>query len=268
MSWKKLFPFVFVLIFASFLALNFFSRQPENYPLLRLAGFLVTIGIGIISSIYVATSYGFKSDHGRAFLLLASGMSLILAGDLVFQLILNSTGSVPLPSLADLAYGLGYLLLLLGFYSEVRIYKVSFRSFDMFSRVIIALFIVLLGGAVLYLEVISPYNPQIPLLANLASVSFGIYDFFLVILAVLILKMTLGFGNGKLFLPWLFILLGVISSMTGDIIYSLTYENYLSSVWPYTMLNMFWVGGYLLASYGLLRIGIIIREAQAQIKKM
>jgi hypothetical protein len=267
MRFKSIFPVFLIVFFVVILLLNFFSRNPDVYPVLRLFAFVVSIGLGIISTIYAANAYGFGSEHGRALLFIAAGMVFILIGDLTFVFLQISGQEVPLPSVADLLYFLGYFFFVIGFFKEIRIYKVDIRSFDPFARVMVILFVLSIGAIVLYLEVFAQYDGGLSLIANLARNGYGVFDFFLLTLVVLILKITLGFGKGKLFLPWLLIFIGVISSMTGDVIYSLTFDKYLASVWPYTMLNVFWVGCYLLVSFGFIRIGNIIREAQAKFIK-
>lgn len=267
MKIRSVLPIALLLIFVFIFTINFFVRDAGSFSIVRTFSFMFSIGTGILSTIYAAHAYGFKSKHGRAFLMIALGMGLILAGNIIFLISVLGKDLAQLPPFADIVYMLGYVFFIWGFVIEIRLYKVDFKAIDLFTKIITLLFIISLGSIVLYLEVLSFYDSSISLIANISATSYGIFDFFLIILVVFILRLSLGFGKGKLFTPWLLILIGIITGMIGDIFYSLFFSQYVQAMWPYTMLNVWWVASYLLVTIGFVKIGGTIKDAQALFSK-
>lgn len=259
---NKLLPTLLIGFFLIVLSLNFFQRDPEAYPLLRLIPFVLSISLGIGATLYAASTYGFGSEHGKALSILAVGMILTLLGDLIFVVVAALNQTIPYPSFADFLYILGSIFFLVGFIKDLQIYKPNLSALDLNTKIMMLALLLLVGPVIIYFEVFLKLDPTLPLVTNLVSISLGLIDLILLVLVSLMLKLSLGFGEGKFFAPWLAIFFAVVSSMIGNLVFSIFTLEYLSIIWPYTMINIFWVTSYLLVCFAFIRIGSLIKEAQ------
>lgn len=248
-------------------AIYVFMIGGESHGFLSNLLFLIPPAFAVAAGMRAASVYGLKNAHGSALFLLTLGFAAWLVGEAIWFYLRVIRNVDPFPSLADFFYLVGYPLLFIGLLIELGQEKISLRDFNPFIRTMLAVSASVVGFAVLYFGVFLAYDATAPLMDNLIAVSYGVGDFLLILPAVLILKTTLDYQRGKLYSPWLFLFFGLALTLIADVLYAIFIEQYSSSLWPYTMIDLFWIAGYLSLANGFFGIRSIISFAHRRLQK-
>jgi len=255
---KKFLLIVSIAFFTAALA-TYLSGDYESFAvqLWNLTPSLLAAACGVLT----VRVYSMNNPHARAIAFMALGVFFWFLGDFIwfiFEYFLNKN---PFPSIADYFYLLAYPLLLYGLIIELKNNKINWTHGKMIAGFLLSVFF---GIIVLYFGVIKAYDQTESLLNNLIAISYGIGDLILIILSVVILMVAIGYQKGKLFLPWLYILIGFSLILTADILFAIyreQYENFTSL----RNLDLGWISGFLFIAFGFFSIGEAIKEARKKL---
>jgi hypothetical protein len=143
-------------------------------------------------------------------------------------------------SLADFLYFAGYLFLMIGVFQGIRLSNPDMlknpKRFLLFLMVLVVLI-----GAYLYFYPLS-WNYEAGVLENISTAGYVIMD---MLLLITVLFMIFSLFSGALSAGWIFIGLGVIVTLVGDLIYLSTYETYANG----DPIDLLWFLGYLFFAY-------------------
>jgi len=193
--------------------------------------------IAVIVGILLIRALGVRSLQGKAALFLTLGFFSWGLADTIWTFMGQETVSA-----ADIFYFLGYILLMIGIFfglklSNPDLFK-NFRKTSLLTGIIIILML-----AYFYFYPFS-WDPGVSFLENLTTAGYLIMDLLLVIPLVFLVYSLL---SGALSLAWLFIGLGVISTLIADLWYAKNYQSYAAG----DPIDLFWYLGYFFFVYAL-----------------
>ncbi|HYM59542.1 MAG TPA: hypothetical protein VEZ11_01475 [Thermoanaerobaculia bacterium] len=180
---------------------------------------LLTLLLAAIVSARVAGAFGRGDITRRAWLLLAGGLGALTCGQAVlsyYQVVQRIPS--PFPSWADVAFVLGYPLLILALLAFLRAFSASGFPTDGQSgtAVMLILTAMILGALVISPIVTSPGAP----LQKTLNVVYPILDLILAIPAVLLLRSSLRFRGGMVWKVWAALMVGILFTAAGDILFA------------------------------------------------
>lgn len=223
--------------------------------------------LAFVFAFKAAHTYDVKNKHGRAILLMAAGLLFWFIGEASFFLFQFIVEINPFPSVADLSYLAGYLLLWAGLGAEIKANKSSLKNLNQYIQFLIGLIMAMLALAVLYFGVYLAYAPGQPILNNIVAMSYGLGDLILIAPTLYVLKIAVDYRGGKLFLPWALILIALLLNLLGDVYFAIYRDAYTLLEWPYTMIDIVWGLSYILFAYSFYSTASHVREARASFKK-
>lgn len=205
--------------------------------------------------------YGMTNSHAKSLAFMALGVFFWFLGDFIWFVLEYFLNKNPFPSIADYFYFTAYPLLLIGLILEVKsnVIKWTYRK-----AIIVGILSFLLGFIVFYFGVIQAYDPQENLVNNIVAMTYGIGDLILIIFTAIIFMVAIGYQKGKLFLPWLSILIGFSLILVSDIMFAVfrgDYENFTSI----RNIDLGWISGFLLIGYGFFSIGNALKEVRKKL---
>lgn len=214
-----------------------------------------------------AQTYSAKTIHGRALLFMSAGLLLWFIGDSAFFTFRFIVDINPYPSVADISYLLGYVLLGAGLFQEMRSSKASLREFNQYIQFLIALIMGILTLAVLYFGVFLAYVPSDPILNNVTAIGYGVADLLLIAPTLYVMKMAVDYRGGKLFISWALVLIALLLNLLGDLMFAINRDAYIALEWPFTMIDIVWAASYLLFAFSFLHTQAAIHAVRKQLKK-
>lgn len=245
----------FIAVLATYISGDYESMASQIWN-------LVPPLLATICGVFAVKVYSVDNPHAKAIAFMSLGIFFWFIGDFIwfiFEYFLNKN---PFPSIADYFYLLAYPLLLVGLLIELKSNKLTW---SVKKIAICALLAVLLGSMVLYLGVVRAYDPTDLLINNIIAIAYGIGDLILILFAVAILMVAVGYRYGKLFVPWLCILVGFFLILNADVLFAMyreEYENYMGLV---RNLDIGWISGYLFIAYGFYAIGDAVESGQKKL---
>lgn len=218
----------------------------------------------IFSGLYSVSVLGLRNPIGKAVLFFSLGLVVTFIGSSIFAYYHFTSGDIGFPSFADLFILLGYPLLLLGLFIQMRFVNVLIsRS----KKIFLSLITLFLAAVIVYFGILLPFDLTAPLMVNFVQTLYGIADLVLVTAFVFVLVLAFEYRGGKFFYPWLFVFLGVLSTLCGDILFAILTNEYFVNASIRSLIDMFWAGAYVFYVYGLLNLGLIVASLQSDILK-
>jgi len=263
MKAKKLVPLLLIGLFLVTLELY----------LLRYSDFvgnifyLMSPFLAVCFGIYAFLTYRISNAHGQALGLIGLGLLFFFVGDFIFFWYQFVSHTNPYPSMADVFYLTAYPLLFAGFIREATVHKVNWRNFNKLVLILIILILLFLAIIVSYFGVYLAYTAGDSKLSNFISIAYGVGDLILIVPSLFILKIALDYRGGKLFYSWALMLLGLMSMLTGDILFAIFKNSYTALVWPYTLIDIAYVASYLLFAYSFYYTGRVIKDLHQKMIK-
>jgi len=257
---SKKFLLTTLLVFFAAVLISYLSGDYESLAnqLWNLAPpFLATL-CGVLT----VRIYSINNPHAKAIAFMALGVFFWFLGDFIwfiFEYFLNKN---PFPSIADYFYLLAYPLLLTGLIYELKNNKLKWTYYKVIASILLSLFFSIL---VFYFGIMKAYDSAESLLNNVIAISYGVGDLVLIILAVNILMVAIGYQKGKLFFPWLFILLGFFLVLAADILFAIYREEYKNFLGLYRNLDLGWISGFLFIAFGFFSIGDAVKSARSKL---
>ena len=266
--WNLLYTFFLVLLAAAFLPKLFLADSTLYTEILTLKVILligtpaklIFLFLGFIFARQCMTYFEEGNPSRPAWMMMTAGLLFFFLGQSVlayYQLIRHV--ATPYPSLADLFFLLGTVFLVtaltLFILSYFRAgYPTGTRIETLITSVIAAGLLVGLVYGVLG-PILGAPQPSTELFLNLA---YPILDFLLLIPTFILLRVAFRLRGGKLWKVWIFILVGILCFLTGDILFA--YFATLDKAFLDPILDLAFAYGYILVSRGVLYQLELLRE--------
>jgi hypothetical protein len=255
-----------LIFFGIFLIVSFFyifvpfdgSGKMINGIIYHVASFLI-MGFGI----YAVRQFGIGSKHGKALAFLTAGISLWVIGDLLYMVTEDILQKQAFPSYIDVIYLLGYPVVLVGLYIEIK----SPMLRDVFSRqqklAFPGVFLLL---ATLYIFFIYAPASGNTFAENVIMILYNIGDIVLIFYSLSVLAIANQYRQGSFFESWIFVFAGLIIIFIADILYALYFNEYDLGNFYYIIIDLTYFLGYLSISYAFYTFSRHISCAQNKIR--
>ena len=148
------------------------------------------------------------------------------------------------------------------FSQELKTNKMRWTYCKVISCVSLSL---LFGLVVFYFGIIKAFDASDLLTNNLIAISYGIGDLLLIIFTVLILMVAIGYQKGKLFYPWLVILIGFFLILVADILFAMYRQEYENLDALSRNIDLGWISGFLFLTYGFYSIEHTVKNASEKL---
>lgn len=214
-----------------------------------------------ICGVMTVKVYGINNPHAKALAFLSLGVFFWFLGDFIWFILEYFYNKNPFPSVADYFYLLAYPILLVGLIQEVKSNSIKWTNGKALTAVLVSL---IFGLIVFYFGIILAYDRDQTLLNNIIAISYGVGDLVLIIFSVAILMVALGYQKGRLFLPWLYVLVGFTLILAADILFAIFNEEY-ENFTAVRNLDLGWISGFLLLGFGFFSIGNALKEARQKL---
>jgi hypothetical protein len=254
----------YLIVFASIFFLYYFSSETQTSSI-QLFYTFITFSPAIAGSCLLHIN-GIGNKYGKTLLLLTIGFWFWAIAECVWYLYRYVLGVDPYPSVADLFFLIPYPLFFAGIYIA---YKNSGASILNVSKKFLTLdvcIITTLSLLVAYFGIYRAYNPEVSDIENSLSFIYGIVDLVLVAISLFIVSIIREFRNSKLGSFWIAITLGFLSFFVADVLFAIYNSPYSSDIKPYTYIDLFWIGGYLLLSHALIDMILFMRKIQRSVR--
>jgi diguanylate cyclase len=247
-----------------FLASAYVINEPAS--LLTETLFLFPIFLSAAAGFFAAGVYGLKSHNGKALLLIAFGLAFWATGELVWYIFKNFMGIDPFPSIADIFFLLAYPLLLTGILYGTRLAQIKWGQVE--KRTIAAGIgvVVLLTAAVAYWGIYKAYDLQTGFLENGMAMGYGVADLILIGSLIFSLGTARVFQGGRFGIFWTVVTIGFFFNLVADILFAIYRSPYSKDLKPFMYIDLVWIAGYLLITYGLLDNALSLRAIHKKMK--
>jgi hypothetical protein len=212
---------------------------------------LIALGVAALFAWRVAAGVAREGSARTGWLLLACGLTALAIGQALltwYQVVRNIS---PFPSVADIAFVLGYPLLIGSMIAFLRAYAAS--GFPMQNLPILAV-IASIAAIVIAVPLLTPIvRSSGTTLEKALNIAYPALDLILTVPAVLLLRSTSRFRGGAVWKIWAALLAGMLLTAAGDIAFAFL------SVLGQTHLDPAVHALYILA-YGALAAGVLYQS--------
>jgi hypothetical protein len=239
---------LFVFIAASYL----FGSSAQSF--FNQTIYLLAPITAAVAGLMAIKIYGWRDPAGRDVLFIALGLVFWTLGDVlwyVFKLFLKID---PFPSVADMFYLIGYVLIFIGIYKALRLAEVSLENFKKIGRpamAAISLLVAVLILIVSYFGIYLAYDPSAGALTNFFGIGYGVADLILIISSLLALMIITVYRGGKFASFWARFIIALCLFLLGDILFAFYGVEFENDLKPYIYIDLFYAGGYLLFAYAM-----------------
>lgn len=233
----------------------FISGKANSHGNITLGGALYQFAMGLIpllGGIYGLSKAkmwgGIKSSVGRSLLFISIGAICWGTGQMLWSLYYNiiTNVNIPYPSFADVGYSLSFPFLALGL---INLSKATGARHSLNNKIgkIAALLITLVAGVAAYYLLIVVARHGVDLkedgLKLFFDLAYPIGDLMIFLLALLVYGLSFNYLGGKLRLPTLSILFGLLVLFVGDFTfsYTTTVGSYYNGHWVDLVLPTAWM---------------------------
>ncbi|MBR9677154.1 hypothetical protein GOV04_03365 [Candidatus Woesearchaeota archaeon] len=236
----KVLLITFIILTVLAYSTNVFSEK-NSYVLQNIV-FLTAAGFATFMGFLAVKKNNVKTNRGKAILFITLGVGMWFLGELSW-VILEISGIDAFPSIADFFYLIAYPFFFVGVLKEFKVEKVHLKTKKFFFTV---LAMVGLTALTAYFTIYTNYDITIPLIENIISLSYGVGDIILLVIAAILIINY----KGELFSdPWVVFATAMFLSWLGDIEYAIYYEPYEAGIHLFRQMDYFWIISYLLISY-------------------
>jgi hypothetical protein len=262
---KTIIRSILILIALAIIPVYWLRLAFDNVPI-RDGLFLSTIFIALCGGIFAVRKYGFKNARSLTLLSLTAAVGCLFIGELIFQYHFIQYGhDIPFPSVGDIFNISVYPIFFVGLFNEIRLAKVNWKKLNKAAVILFILVSVILVGMVSYYGIYKSYDASMDLFANLVSMSYGVGDLFIICVTLLLLVLVKEYRGGRFAKIWLFMLTGFICILAADMTWSFHSTEYHDEVWFIkSLLDSFWMAGYLCFAQALFEFGFSIMDALKQ----
>jgi len=255
----SLFIFAFILVSIAYIF------EAEKQTFLNQILFLIFPVFAVLTGILAVKIYGLKSIAGKSLLAMTLGIACWAIGGIIWcaYALLNID---PFPSIADVFFLLGYLLVLLGLYMEFKKAQIQLSQLKKSTIILGLLITFVLTVIVFYFGIYMAYDSSVGFLENVVAMSYGIADLILIIGSLFALLMTRAYRGGKFSEFWMIVIAVFVLNLAADILFAIFSVPYTENAKPYIYIDLLWIAGYLLFAYGMLDNYFHIKAIRKRIK--
>lgn len=239
---------LFVLLSASYI----FGSSAQSF--FNQTIYLLAPIIAAAAGIMVVSLFGVRDRAGRDLLFMALGFVFWALGDVLWYIFKLFLKIDPFPSIADIFYLIGYVLIFIGIYKALRLAEVSLETFKKIGRPALAAIIplvIILILIVSYFGIYLAYDPSADVLTNFFSIGYGVADLILIISSLLVLSIINVYRGGKFASFWACFIIGLCLFLLGDILFAFYGVQFENDLKPYIYIDLLYAGGYLLFAYAM-----------------
>lgn len=189
------------------------------------------------------------------------GLIMWFFGEIVF-IYMDINQVLDYPTIADGLYLFAYPMFVLAI---IRQMTISGYSLSKYWVINVVGFLVVLIYFYIRFRYTSIFDTQVSVSENIFNILYAIADGILVYLASLLVYFIYQIKEGRLFLPWLMILLGFIIYTLADTLYTAYLPLYLDKNWDIRNLDLLWIVAYLVIAFGTYIYIQVVRNAQQKI---
>jgi hypothetical protein len=226
--------------------------------------YTVAPAIAVWAGWFALTRLGDRGYQSSIILLISIGLFSWFVGEVLWTLFDYVLETEPFPSVADVFYLLAYPFLFIGFMRALRLYQISWTRMKITMVVLLS---TLLVAAVSYFGIYSAYDSELSALELVITLLYPIGDLVLVVVGLGILMISLEIQKGKLFVPWLWLGVGMFVTLIADLLFAVYFVPYTEEGGLYRMIDLWWIAGYLAMAYGLYALGDTTKQIQNRVKK-
>lgn len=251
---KLLVVLIVVYFIATFLAYYFRIGGSKIVPIEGLIALLAPF-FAVIGALYALNVYGLKSAHGKSFLYLTFGIFSYFLGELTAEIFGYTLGNYQLADLSNIFYLLTFPLFFMGFYREYKLGRIEWTKRKIIFVAILSLVLLIIS---LYPALfVSSAGDMV--MASMMKV-YSIISAALCVFAVIILMIVIEYKKGKIFLPWICLLLSILLNVLGDILQAIYFNQFAAFQWPYRYIDFIYIGSFLFFSYGMFKMGFAAED--------
>ncbi|MDI6777906.1 MAG: hypothetical protein QMD77_01840 [Patescibacteria group bacterium] len=255
-----------VILFAVFIFLTITYIIEEPFSFLAETLYLFPVFLAVLAGFFASEVYGPKSHNGKALALIAFGLAFWAAGELIWYIFKNFLNIDPFPSVADAFFLLAYPLFFAGILIGTRLAEIKWNRMNKSAIAAGITAIVILAAAVSYWGIYKVYDPETSPLENIIAMSYGVGDLILIGALIFSLGAARAFRGGRFGTLWTILTGGFFFFLVADIFFAIYQPIYIEGLKPCVYIDLVWIAGYLLITYGLLDNAFSIRSIQKKIK--
>jgi hypothetical protein len=241
-----------------------FDLGGSNHDLITNILYLIPPLVATVLGFLAARAYGFSTPKGKALLLLAFGFFFWFIGEVLYFVLDLILEQSPFPSLADVYYIIGYPLLFIGLVMKAKVSPIKWTKQ---KTIIMLIYSLILDPIVLYFGVFKVYDSSVGIVQNFTSIFYGVGDLILLATSLAVLLKIIEYKQGKLFLPWLLILIGFFLTLIADILFTQFFTEYNEDNLFFRNMDLLWILSYLAIGFGFFGLIDVIRTVQKNISK-
>ncbi len=224
--------------------------SPPRFAVFTSIAKLAPQAAGAVFAARCARRYGEGNAARRGWFLLSAWLAGWFAGQVVLVTYDRVLGvPAPVPSVGDVFFTLGCVLLIVALFTFVNAYRKSgFAAGDPRQDVLIGVVATCLLGVVGYTVLVPVAMTPAPLAERLVNVGYPVIDLLTLIPAAILLRITLGFRGGQVWRVWAAILAGIVLTASADIVFSDVSPAHVAAVgW---IVDLFGALAYACCAYG------------------
>jgi hypothetical protein len=215
--------FSLLIINFFFYILEFFQRQEtgETSAIFEIYSNIFSILIFIPAIWFTFQAYheyGIKNPTGKVWFFMGLGFLFWNIGDFIWM-IYEVGGQDPFPSVADVAYLLGYPLIYIAIQMQVKEVKTPLKTVEI---ILIGTIVIITVAIFVFFNIIPVWETyqagEETLLGTIVGLAYPVLDIYLTPLALLL---YLKFRGGQFARAWLYFALGFLIVIIADILFSI-----------------------------------------------
>lgn len=235
-----------------------------------------TQGLSLLSTAFVVvTGWLLLKTYGRglrfpSLLLFALSFSALLIANLIFNYSDFVLHTYTYPSPADIFYLAYTLCIFLALMFEFRAADITWKNISKKVYIISGLFALGMIALFCWLTLFSAYSPDATLAENVVTIGYPVGDLLLVLGSFVLVLMIADYQGGKAAKVWLFIFLGLLATLAGDMLYAIFTDQYSTHAGPlYAITQLSYISAYLFVTFAFvnLRSTLLAFRAKSVTKK-
>jgi len=245
--------FFALLLLLALISISYFTGT-SSQSFFNQTIYLIFPMIAALAGFLAAKIYGYRDKAGRGIFYMAIGFAFWALGDITWYLFVNFMNIDPFPSIADVFYVSGYLLVFIGICVAFMLAKINPADIKKIAKrsltVNIPVLIVLIS-IVSYFGIYKAYDPGSNFIHNFFSLSYGIVDLVLIIASMFALAIMKIYQGGKFAAFWRDMLIGFLLFLLADILFALYQAEYTKDLKPYIYIDLIYAASYLCFAFAM-----------------
>lgn len=246
----------YILLFGLLGFILYYITQASGLTYIYLSSFFALVALILVFvSIYSLVHSLGKSPQTSGYCFILTGIGLSVVGQLlwtIFSLIYPSKLVYIVPTVFFFAT---YILNFIGYLKVTLVTKILVNEF--LAMIVSFLLLGIILTTLIYFS--SPFSP------NFVQLGFVGGDAIRSIIIALLLQKAIIYQGGLFGRYWLSIFIGNIFITIGNFASGAFSQGYISFIWPFTLIDLIFIGGYLYVAHGFYGLSDTIKIAQNKI---